>query len=266
MSLIRLLQLERANIAKALVSTGPRRQSLFANKGRRSSINLERRGTRKQSILPLSDGHRRESREVSVTGQCSTEKEMEEVCVSGNKALEGDNVTGQGRLLDSSIKESREETVNQQTPLQASASSKLETRKRATEQGPPKVLVNPLFPDQQTTGEADQDLKRNEPLPCTETRARGGALTLPVQETSDAKQAFDPTFMKSNPWSTLNNFVESIISPPDAGCSQMVNAIKLVVQGSGLLSTEDQIREQIKVTAQHAIDSESNISIITKYK
>ena len=93
MSVIRLLQLERANIAKALASTGPRRQSLFANKGRRSSINLERRGTRKQSILPLSDGHRRESREVSVTGQCSTEKEMEEVCVSGNKALEGDNVT-----------------------------------------------------------------------------------------------------------------------------------------------------------------------------
>lgn len=249
--------MERANIAKALVSTGPRRQSLFANKGRRSSINLERRGTRKHSILPFSHSLCRELRQVSVTGQCSTKKEMEEVCVLGNKALGGDNVTDQSRLLDSNIKESGEEIVNQQTRFQASANSKLETGKRATEQGPPKILVNPLFADQQTTGEADQDLKGSEPLPCTETRARDGALALPVQETSDAKQVFDPTFMKSNPWSTLNNFVESIISPPGAGCSQVVNAIKLIVQGSGLLSTEDQIREQIKVTAQHAIDSES---------
>lgn len=233
MSLIRLLQLERAN-------TGPRRQSFFANKRRRSSINFERRGTRKHSILPLFDGHRRELRENSVTGQC--------------------------RLLDSSIKESGEETVNQQTPLQASANGQLETEKRATEQGPPQALVNPLFPDQQTAGEAGQDSEEKELLPCTETRARGGALTLPAQETFDAKQVFDPAFMKSNPWSTLNNFVESIISSDGTGCSQVVNAIKRVVEGSGLIPTEDQIREQVKVTAQHAIDSESNISIIAKYK
>ncbi|XP_068734753.1 calponin homology domain-containing protein DDB_G0272472-like [Montipora capricornis] len=205
------LQLEIAKEIKALQSCSHRRQSFFANKRRRSSVNLERRGTRRHSKLPFFDGLRRESRADSVTGQENTRKELEAESVSSNKELEVGSVTEQSQSPDGSKKESQ---------------------------------------DQQTSGEVDQYSKESE------TRARSRALSISTQGSFDINQpVFDSTFVNNSPWSTLQNFADSLTSYTGAACSHVVNSVRLVVEGSGMIPTEEQVKEQVKITAQHAIDT-----------
>ena len=101
-----------------------------------------------------------------------------------------------------------------------------------TEQGPPTA---PVFPDQQT------------PVPERERSE------VPVE----ASEVFDSTFVKKSKWSTLGNFVHSLQPHKGGGCSHVVNEVKHIAEDSGEIPSEDQVKEQVKVMAQHAIDSES---------
>ena len=72
----------------------------------------------------------------------------------------------------------------------------------------------------------------------------------------EASEVFDPAFIKKSKWSTLYNFVHSLQPHKGGGCSHLVHEVKNIAEDCGGIPSEDQVKEQIKVMAQHAIDSE----------
>ena len=80
------------------------------------------------------------------------------------------------------------------------------------------------------------------------------AVLFPFPE--DTRDFFNAAFVKKSKWSTLNNFISSLQPHRGGGCSHVLNEVKLIAEGSGAIPSEDQVKEQVKVMAQHAIDSE----------
>ena len=98
-----------------------------------------------------------------------------------------------------------------------------------TEQGLPEVRVNTLFIDQQ--------------------------VSIP----EEPGQVFDADFVKKSQWKTLNNFVHSLQPHKGSSCSHVLNELKHIAEESGAISAEDQVKEQLTVMAQHAIDSKYTV-------
>ena len=109
-----------------------------------------------------------------------------------------------------------------------------------TDKGPPTARVNSLFQDQQT--------------PVPERRIS----EVPVE----ASEVFDTTFVKKSKWSTLKTLVHSLQLHKGGDCSHVVNEVKHIAEDSGGLPSEDQVKEQVKGLAQHAIDSESIVLFV----
>ena len=125
-----------------------------------------------------------------------------------------------------------------------SISKEPEANENATEQGPPRARVNSLFPEQQTTG----DGLGEEEVPGSLSASGVGLLEL--------SNVFDTDFLKKIKWSTLGNFVISLYAHKGGGCSHVVNEVKAIAENSGTISSEDQIKEQVTIMAQHIIDGE----------
>ena len=175
-------------------------------------------GKRSPNIFPL-----------STAGGTSTELQEEGVTNNISKELAAESVT---KPKD----ENARGTVQRDTA-------------NITEQGPPKARVNSLFPDQQTPGD---DLGDRE---GAQTKHR--SLSVSGEGSVELSNVFDSAFVKKSKWSTLKNFVHSIHSHKGGACSHVVNEVKAIAESTGTLSSEDQIKEQITVMAQHVIDSES---------
>lgn len=254
-----LIQLDRAKAVKALMSADHRRQSITASKKRRPSIHLERRGTiRRDSKLPLldtSDGLFGRKREDSISKEVEAESVIGSISsrAGGNEpALKSPNAEPE------SVTEQKDEdaivTNQPNTPVTT------ENTAVTTEQGPPTARVNNLFPDQQTpaqTKDCDVSQSQKEVTLGSKVDAASQSLSVLSHVPAEATNVFDSAFVKKSKWSTLRNFVYSLQPHKGGGCSHVVNEVKHIAEGSGAIPSEDQIKEQVTVMAQHAIDSES---------
>lgn len=176
------------------------------------------RGQCSPSIFPL-----------STADGTSTELQAEGVTKSISKELAAESVT-------------KPEDENARGTVQRDTAN-------ITEQGPPKARVNSLFPDHQAPGD---DLGDRE---GAQTKHR--SLSVSGEGAVELSNVFDAAFVKKSKWSTLRNFVHSINSHKGGACSHVVNEVKAIAESTGTISSEDQIKEQITVMAQHVIDSES---------
>ena len=70
-----------------------------------------------------------------------------------------------------------------------------------------------------------------------------------------AKAIIDKTFLKKSRWKTLKRFVQSLQPYRGGGCSHVVGEVKMIAEESATLSTEEQIKQQVTIMAQHVIDS-----------
>ena len=234
------------------MSADHRRQSITASKKRRPSIHLERRGTiRRDSKLPLldtSDGLFGRKREDSIS------KEVEAESVIGSISS---RAGGNEPALKSPNAEPK--SVTEQKDEDAIVTNQPNTAV-TTEQGPPTARVNNLFPDQQTpaqTKDCDVSQSQNEMTLGSKVDAASQSLSVLSHVPAEATNVFDSAFVKKSKWSTLRNFVYSLQPHKGGGCSHVVNEVKHIAEGSGAIPSEDQIKEQVTVMAQHAIDSES---------
>ena len=124
-----------------------------------------------------------------------------------------------------------------------------------TKQGPPTARVNTLFPaDQPIEGGVHESAADKEVEGMSE--AMTGAVRRMSEVPMEASEVFDPAFIKKSKWSTLYNFVHSLQPHKGGGCSHLVHEVKNIAEDCGGIPSEDQVKEQIKVMAQHAIDSE----------
>lgn len=220
------------------MSSDHRRQSLsLASKKRRRSLQLERKGNiRRDSKVPLED--------TPTDGMFGRKRE-------DSISTEMDNAHPK-----------RDSLAEQKGDTLASAVNEIQT-----EQGPPEVRRNPLFPDQDTTNAAqtqENNRSSKEPQPAKESDDDRG--TKVVDETGQSvftqdKEAAsllvpeDAAFVKKNKWSTLTNFFHSLQPFLGGGCSHVLDEVKNIAQGSGEIPSEDQIKKQVTVMGQHAIDS-----------
>ena len=194
-----------------------RRQSITASKKRRPSLHLERRGTiRRDSKLPLLN-------------------------------------TGEG-LFGRKREESISESVTDQKDGDTSLTDHRDTTK-TTEPGPPTARVNTLFPADQPTGGGVHESAADKEVEGM-SEAMTGAVRRMSEVLQEAGEVFDSAFVKKSKWSTLNNFVHSLQPHKGGGCSHVVHEVKNIAEDYGGIPSEDQVKEQIKVMAQHAIDSE----------
>ena len=231
-----LFQMDRTKAVKAQLSGDHRRQSVNTIKKRRPSIHLERRGTvRRDSKLPFLDAITKDLLGEGVTKQDGNSEELATDSLAkhdgSSKVLEAENVeaeseTKQERSLDSTAKQ-KDETIT--------GTDQRDTT-NTTQQSPPAARINTFFPDQKTPGD---DLG-----PVARVRSRSFSVSTPR-----------PVTVESSKWSTLRNFVESLRSHRGGDCSQVMNEVKSIVEGGVAMTPEDQIKEQITITAQHAIDS-----------
>lgn len=251
------------------MSSDHRRQSIVASKKRRPSIHLERRGTiRRDSKLPVSHtptegmfGRKREDSistdadgahpELDKTSAVLTEQKEDALAgIEGRNEQTSDSVTGQ-----------RDTAVT-------------------TEQGPPAARVNTLFPDQQTLDNAQaqpkgggdssskvlqqekgDDNRSSKKLQGGEVGDDRGPKIADASSRSmmvipeEASHVFDADFLTKSKWSTLKNFVYSLQPHKGGGCSHVMKEVRNIAEGSGTMTSEDQVKEQVTVMAQHAIDS-----------
>lgn len=194
-----------------------RRQSITASKKRRPSLHLERGGTiRRESKLPLLD-----------TGE---------------------------RLLGRNREDSISEGVTDQKDGDTTVTDHCGTTE-TTEQGPPTAHVNTFFPADQPTGGGVHESAADKQVEGM-SEAMTGAVRRMSEVPLEASEVFDSAFVKKSKWSTLNNFVYSLQPHKGGGCSLVLNEVKNIAEDYGGIPSEDQVKEQIKVMAQHAIDSE----------
>ncbi|KAJ7392672.1 hypothetical protein OS493_010323 [Desmophyllum pertusum] len=71
----------------------------------------------------------------------------------------------------------------------------------------------------------------------------------------EASHVFDADFLTKSKWSTLKNFVYSLQPHKGGGCSHVMKEVRNIAEGSGTMTSEDQVKEQVTVMAQHAIDT-----------
>jgi len=212
------------------MSSDHRRQSLsLASKKRRPSLQLERKGN-----------IRRDSKDTPTDGMFGRKREDSISTEMDNAHPERDSLAEQkGDTLASAVNETQ------------------------TEQGPPEVRRNPLFPDEAAQTQ-ENNRSSKEPQPAKESDDDRG--TKVVDETGQSvftqdKEAAsllvpeDAAFVKKNKWSTLTNFFDSLQPFLGGGCSHVLDEVKNIAQGSGEIPSEDQIKKQVTVMAQHAIDS-----------
>lgn len=218
------------------MSSDHRRQSLqLASKKRRSSIQLERRGTiRRDSRIPLLDtptdailGRKRDviGRETDSvhpeTDSLAEQKEDVLASVGAESQAEqpSDNVKDQGDTADT------------------------------TEQGPPAVRRNTLFPDQDSTNAAQ-----------TQENAENKSIPKELQQTKeieDDRSSKEPQPIKNDEAQAQRKTDDDSLQPhTDRDCSPLLNEVKNIAQGFGVDSSEDQIKEQVSIMAQNAINSE----------
>ncbi len=275
------------------MSSDHRRQSILASKKRRPSIQLERRGTihRRDSKVPLidtlTDGMFGRGRRDSISAEAdSAHPEASSLTEQNKDTLSSAGIELPTKQPSGSVTDQRDTAVT-------------------TEQGPPAVRRNTLFPDQHVThvaqaqGKSDdsrssQELQQSkeggvdrssretqeckevgddrsskEPQPVKEEDSQSAkvvdgtsrnmitqdkeAAIFPVSE--DTGDVFDTAFVKNSKWSTLKNFFSSLQPHRGGGCSHVLNEVKHIAEGSGAIPSEDQIKEQVTVMAQHAIDS-----------
>jgi len=212
------------------MSSDYRRQSLsLASKKRRPSLQLERKGN-----------IRRDSKDTPTDGMFGRKRE--------------DSISTE---MDNAHPE-RDSLAEQKGDTLASAVNEIQT-----EQGPPEARRNPLFPDEAAQTQ-ENNRSSKEPQPAKESDDDRG--TKVVDETGQSvftqdKEAAsllvpeDAAFVKKNKWSTLTNFFDSLQPFLGGGCSHVLDEVKNIAQGSGEIPSEDQIKKQVTVMAQHAIDS-----------
>jgi len=113
-----------------------------------------------------------------------------------------------------------------------------------TEQGPPAVRRNTLFPDQDYTNAAQS------------------------QEKADDKSSPKEQPTKNDVTQVQGKTDDNSLQLHTGGGTglQVLNEVKNIVQESGTMPSEDQIKEQVTVMAQLAIDSKYFILIILKIK
>lgn len=290
------------------MSSDHRRQSILASKKRRPSIQLERRGTiRRDSKVPLidtlTDGMFGRGRGDSISAEAdNAHPEATSLTEQKEDTLASAGIEGPTKQPSVSVTDQRDNAV-------------------MTEQGPPAVRRNTLFPDENTPhvaqaqGKSDDSRSSQEPQQnkeggvdrsSRETQQikevggdrdskepqyskdvgdhRSSKEPQPVKEGEDGRSAkavdgtsrsmitqdkeaalfpapedasniFDAAFVKNNKWSTLKNFVHSLQPHRGGGCSHVLNEVKHIAEGSGAIPSEDQVKEQVTVMAQHAIDS-----------
>jgi len=161
--------------------------------------------------------------------------------------------TGEG-LLGRKREDSISEGVTDQKDGDTSVTDHRDTTE-TTEQGPPTARVNTLFPaDQPTGGGVHESAGDKEVKGMSE--AMTGAVRRMSEVSLEVSEVFDSAFVKKSKWSTLNNFVHSLQPHKGGGCSHVVHEVKNIAEDYGGIPSEDQVKEQIKVMAQHAIDSE----------
>ena len=156
------------------------------------------------------------------------------------------------RLLGRKREDSISEGVTDQKDGDTSVTDHCDTTK-TTEQGPPTARVNTFFPaDQPTGGGVHESAADKQGM----SEAMTGAVRRMSEVPLEASEVFDSAFVKRSKWSTLNNFVHSLQSHKGGGCSHVVHEVKNIAEDYGGIPSEDQVKEQIKVMAQHVIDSE----------
>lgn len=224
-----------------------RRQSLsLASKRRRSSLKLERRGTiRRDSRGPLVDtptdgmfGRRREDSIVTETDNAHPERDS--LAEQKGDTLASTGTESQTELPSDSVKDQRDTAVT-------------------TEQGPPAVRRNTLFPDQDSTNSAQTPEKADDKSSPKELQQN--------KEIGDDRNSKEPQPIKNvvaQAQAQGKTDDHSLQPHTDEGCSHVLNEVKNIVQGSGAIPSEDQIKEQVTVMAQRAIDSNYFILIILK--
>ena len=158
------------------------------------------------------------------------------------------------RLLGRKREDSISEGVTDQKDGDTSVTDHCDTTE-TTEQGPPTARVNTFFPADQPTGGGVHESAADKQVEGM-SEAMTGAVRRMSEVPLEASEVFDSAFVKKSKWSTLNNFVHSLQPHKGGGCSQVVHEVKNIAEDYGGIPSEDQVKEQIRVMAQHAIDSE----------
>ena len=158
------------------------------------------------------------------------------------------------RLLGRKREDSISEGVTDQKNGDTSVTDHCDTTE-TTEQGPPTARVNTFFPADQPTGGGVHESAADKQVEGM-SEAMTGAVRRMSEVPLEASEVFDSAFVKKSKWSTLNNFVHSLQPHKGGGCSQVVHEVKNIAEDYGGIPSEDQVKEQIRVMAQHAIDSE----------
>ena len=241
------------------MSSDHRRQSLqFASKRRRSSIQLERRGTiRRDSRVPLLDtptdgilGRKREVIAGTETDSPRPERgslaeQKEDTLASAGADSQADQPSD--NAAQPQEKAQRDSLAEQKKGMLASAGGESQTEQPSesvtdqgdntdtTEQGPPAVRRNTLFPDQDSTNAAQ------------------------TQEKADDKSS--PKELQQNKEMGDGRGSKELKQGKTDDNSLLLNEVKNIAQGFGVISSEDQIKEQVTIMAQNAIDSKYFILI-----
>ena len=228
----RFSQIDRTKASKALISSDHRRQSLpLSSKRRCSSLKLERRGTiRRDSRVPLvgtpTDGMLGRKREDGIiTATDSEHRERDSLAEQKGDTLASAGTESQSEQPPDSVTDQRDIAFT-------------------TEQGPPAVRRNTLFPDQDYTNAAQS------------------------QEKADDKSSPKEQPTKNDVTQVQGKTDDNSLKLHTGGGTglQVLNEVKNIVQESGTMPSEDQIKEQVTVMAQLAIDSKYFILIILKIK
>ena len=310
------------------MSSDHRRQSLqLASKRRRSSIQLERRGTiRRDSRIPHldtpTDGILGRKRDVIIGTETDsahpesdslTEQKKDKLASVGAESQTeqpSDSVTDQG---DTTVKTEqgppavRRNTLfpDQVSTNDAQRQEKADGRKRdvigtetdsahpesdslaeqkedklafvgaesqteqpsdsltdqgdttvTTEQGPPAVRRNTLFPDQEdSTNDAQTQEKADDESRPKELQQN--------KEVGDDRGSKEPQSIKNDEVQAQGKTDDNSLQPhTDRGCSHLPNEVKNISQRRGVISSENQIKEQVTIMAQNAIDSKYFILMI----
>ena len=158
------------------------------------------------------------------------------------------------RLLGRKREDSISEGVTDQKDGDTSVTDHCDTTE-TTEQGPPTARVNTFFPADQPTGGGVHESAADKQVEGM-SEVMTGAVRRMSEVPLEASEVFDSAFVKKSKWSTLNNFVHSLQPHKGGGCSHVVHEVKNIAEDYGGIPSEDQVKEQIRVMAQHAIDSE----------
>lgn len=169
-------------------------------------------------------GRRREDSIVTETDNAHPERDS--LAEQKGDTLASTGTESQTELPSDSVKDQRDTAVT-------------------TEQGPPAVRRNTLFPDQDSTNSAQTPEKADDKSSPKELQQNKKNVVAQAQ----AQGKTDDNSLQPH---------------TDEGCSHVLNEVKNIVQGSGAIPSEDQIKEQVTVMAQRAIDSNYFILIILK--